>query len=130
MAAALSSIGVAGLLIAAFMPGMLGSAAGPTREDFEAAHAPAASAPTEDSLGPLAGNPDASDKAVEADSSGAVAGAGGQVGGQSAAPAVRNGTDAGLDRPGTPSLLLVGSLGLLLVGLAMFGLRFAARRVR
>ena len=132
LAAAFTSVGAAGLLVAAFMPGMLGGVAGgPTREgDFQAAQAPAPSSATEDSVGPMAGNPESTGDQALANGSGGLAAVPGDASGESAPPEGRNGTDDGVAEPNPTNVLLVGSLGLLLVGISIFGLRFAARRVR
>jgi hypothetical protein len=149
MAAAFTSFGVAGLLVAAFAPSFLGSAASaPQRESFgggqAATSAPAAigAAPTSAAApGPAEswgdayvitkGGPDDSGRYVagaagspttdEGAGNPGVGGLGGRVtnqGGEIVATASQ------------PNLLLLGSIGLLLTGLALYGLRFAARRLR
>jgi hypothetical protein len=139
LAGAFTSLGIAGLLVANLLPGLLGSpASAPAPElDRSAVGAPA---PSSAALRPVAG--------------GQTAGAGGeyQALGQTSPPADK-GTEmprdlafgqAGSQAPGrlsdsggasnaikpAPNPAVVGSLALLAIGLALFGLRYAARRVR
>lgn len=152
LAAALTSAGIAGLVLAAFAPGLLGGAAsGPTRDMNATSQQAAGGAPAPEVAGPSAGARGAAGAPTDADmvradasprllasgdagmevalggatpdvagGAGKAAGDGRASSGTAATPAVQSGT----------SLLVAGSVGLLLVGLALFGLRFAARRIR
>lgn len=142
MATAFTSIGVAGLLVAVLLPAGFGLAGGPasappnrdtTYEAADAAtHAPAM-APTNQEVNPQ-GSLAAPGAAGASGDSGAYVAAGAE------SPKVGDPGDgdnlkanAGDEVAGTsdpPNLLLLGSAGLLAVGLALFGLRLAARRVR
>jgi hypothetical protein len=118
MAAAFTSLGLAGLLVATFLPGMLGTAASaPQRESLGGAAQSPAPAPDE-AYGVKDGEPtNAPDVAV----------AGGRG---TDAPGVPEDT-AGRQLVAAPlSPLLIGSFVVLAVGLLLFGLRFVARRVR
>ncbi|HXG26088.1 MAG TPA: hypothetical protein VNL94_04440 [Candidatus Binatia bacterium] len=141
LAASFTSLGVAGLLVAAFVPGMLGGASSPgalpeDRNTITAAGAPTGPAP-EGAVDPMVGVPGAtggtkengfSDDATGAPVLGAQSGNGGQ---KSVGPDVASDLDGRLGTVQTPmNLLVAGSLGLLVVGLAMFGLQLVARRVR
>jgi hypothetical protein len=140
MARALTSLGVAGLLVAVLLPGGIGllggAAAGPgggpvLQEDGIYAGAAASQAPPENLGGQ--GAPGATsvdpDAAYDADATLLAIGAG-------ESPALRDGdpkAGSGAERlqaaaPANP--LLIGSLALLALGIALFGLRFAARRLR
>ena len=137
MARAFTSLGMAGLLVAILLPGgiglMGGAASAPTQREVgvdagaAASYAPAfnAGAPGGASLGASA-DPDAP---MEGDASIAIAAA-------DETPDVRDGhtkLDAGGDLLAAetpPNPLLNGSVALLALGLALFGLRFAARRLR
>ena len=137
MAAAFTSLGVAGLLVAAFVPGLLGTAAsaptgGQERDALQGAPAPTA-APE---VAPAAGGhngPGASYGTGKADYSTAdpefqvLAGAGSGSAGEQGNP-----DDAGTLNTAAPppNPLILGSLALLALGLAIFGLRLAARRIR
>ena len=138
LAAAFTSFGVAGLLVAAFLPGLIGSAAMPASRDA-AEGAPAATGGA--AFGPAdpfsAGGPQAVSNAtedpnirVDAQESGMdLAGGVGTTtdGGTKSKAGEASGTNAAA---GGPTPLLAGSVGLLLVGVSLFGLRLAARRVR
>ena len=148
MAAALTSLGLAGLLVTTILPSLFGSAAS----------APAAEHTLSGGALPAATSAPALPAAA-----GSSAGAGEvRAAGQPSTPAYDNltGMKASLepnDMPGEPAAglpgshapssvqmsaagadvsspspnpILVGSLALLAIGLALFGLRFAARRVR
>lgn len=138
MAAAFTSLGVAGLLVGAMLPGMLGgAAAGPAgrEQTLGAAAAPSqvpAAPPGSEVGGPVSsagedneyGVKDGSPRAT--DSVAVLQGAGDG-----------DGEDAGAgETPGRttfvapPSPIIVGSLALLAVGLSLFALRFAGRRLR
>jgi hypothetical protein len=147
IAAMLTSAGVAGLLVAAFVPGLLGGspASAPMREQAATA-------------GQASDAPAAPEFGVESSPAIAAAGAGAPTnarGGANAVASINPQRDAalslasprvtgeaaqpqaaaqlpGADNPerATPSLLVLGSAGLLLLGLLLFGVRIAARRVR
>jgi hypothetical protein len=151
VAAAFTTLGVAGLLVAATLPGIAGGAAmsAPQRDATSGAGAPAATSASGVEPGapvPQAGTPsqapaeyeangyrsaapkasDSSVKAVPGQSAGAVAidgATGGSGNGEPGAPGA-------LLQSSPPNLLVVASLGLLGIGLLLFGLRFAGRRVR
>jgi hypothetical protein len=152
IAAAFTSLGVAGLLVATVLPGLIGGAATSAPEidtTAGAAGAPAAtSAPaaapgatTASAPGvplPQAGGSTQNpveygvDKAGQASSAirgpvgiGSLAsGSAGSGAGGVAFGAQERTREAG------PNLIFIGSLALLAIGLALFGLRFAGRRVR
>ena len=156
IAAAFTSVGVAGLLIATFVPGLLGlSAATPADREsaFGAGGSTTAAAPSAapaaipDEQGPGGApaieveptGPDDPDKLTEfslrptASDTIAVAAGNPEVQ-QSDATDAAGGQPSSVRRLAETSspinLVLIGSLGFLAVGLALFGLRFAARRVR
>ena len=149
MAAGFTSLGLAGLLVATVIPSLLGSpGAGPDQREggFQAAQAsPEAAAPgaTQGSVAPQAAKP-SSDRGVHVESGdpdghGSSEGNSGGVATDAPAVAVAGAaTDALVERLSHDSVLvapalnplIAGSLGLLLVGLLMFGLRFASRRLR
>lgn len=155
MAAAFTSLGLAGLLVATFLPGLMGSAASaPTNESRDQAAvgggptaAPAAPAATSAPLVPAAaGGQPAPNATSNPDDAYAVKNRGGATGaaGATGAPeiAVAGGTPT--QAPSAADLgaradaltttatnpLLIGSFALLAVGLLLFGLRFASRRLR
>jgi anti-sigma factor RsiW len=140
LAAAFTSLGVAGLLVVAVMPGLLGAgtASAPERDRSTAAGAP--------TVAPAAQPVDRADASDDAGQLGPRAAVGGNA---SASPDVDFGVKneaAGSGAPrelgeqtddlgrlttsAPPNPLLVGSLALLAVGLLLFGLRFAGRRLR
>jgi hypothetical protein len=134
MAAAFTTLGLAGLLVATMLPGVAGSASTPTqeRDNSQIGAAAATSAPVGPAFGPGEPAPDAS--VVDPDD------AFGVKDGQSSAPEAGGGragadtTDNGAATGGPITNLLsspltVGSLVLLALGLLLFGLRFAARRL-
>ena len=153
IAATFTSVGVAGLLVATFVPALLGGAASAPSGDRQQAGAAATAGPTA-ARGALEVDPDL----LSATGAPAAAGAPTANGGT----AVPDGKDADAsgqyvavdgaassddlpyelgggsttverNQPGSRSptnFLLVGSVGLLAVGIALFGLRFAARRLR
>lgn len=149
MAAAFSSLGVAGLLVAMVLPGMLSLSASAPQERDTAGAAPVltgvpANAP--EPGGPAAASP-ITDQQFGAESSGAPDDNAGEgsvqnasnppaaVGGQpqpSAEELIIDGGNPTLAIADTspPSLLIIASLAFLAVGLGLFGLRFAARRLR
>jgi hypothetical protein len=149
MAAAFSSLGVAGLLVAMILPGMLGiSASAPQERDTVGApvltgvpaNAPepggpgAAASPDPDQQFGAQGSAAPDDNAGEGNAQNA-SNPPAAVGGQpqpSAEELVIDGGDRTLAiaDPSPPSLLIIASLALLAVGLGLFGLRFAARRLR
>ena len=135
MAAAFTTLGVAGLLVASLLPGMLGAgaSAGPTRQAGQAVDAAATAAPAAvpgvGAPGATAGlGPDAvfggkgTENASEAPEI-AIAG------GATATPAepIESSPNTNVNNP--PSPLFIGSVALLAVGLLLFGLRFAGRRL-
>ena len=146
MAAAFTSLGLAGLLVATFLPGLMGSAASaPTNEsrDQSAIGAGPTSAPAATSA-PVApegaGGQPAPNATTSADyefgakdgntATGAPAIA---VTGGNPTAAPHEAIDAGgrvNDSTITTNPLLIGSLALLALGLLLFGLRFASRRLR
>jgi anti-sigma factor RsiW len=135
MAAAFTSLGLAGLLVATFLPGMLGTAASaPQRESLGGAGQSAAPAgpvtrPVEGAPNPTTVVPDDAYGVKDLDPTDApdVAVAGGRG---TDAPGVPEDT-AGRQLEAAPlSPLLIGSFAVLAVGLLLFGLRFVARRVR
>lgn len=155
IAAAFTGLGIAGLLIAAALPGLAGSGAAtlaPERDTTSGAGYPAATAAAAGAPGvpapqapaptPFGGKydanahksaaPQATDTAAKAASaaptSGAVAFGGAENSGLSGGPASSVPGAAVAASP--PSLLMIGSLALLAIGLVLFGLRFAGRRVR
>jgi anti-sigma factor RsiW len=147
MAAAFTSLGLAGLLVATVLPGLLGSAASmaPERQTTGAAAAPtvgAAAAPTAAPAAPVdrAGEsdvpaPNGPGAVVDSTASQAPDGAYGAKDGSVGSEVPRT---AGQESGGTgvltsispPNPLLVGALVLLGIGLVLFGLRFAGRRLR
>jgi anti-sigma factor RsiW len=162
LAAAFTSVGVAGLLLATFVPGLLGGAASaPVDRDLAvAADSSAGGAPASTSAPqaipgenqPVAADASAVAPAIQVeptgprdpgllsgmtlppaatDRTGITTTAGGAKAGASEA-ADDTGASASSTREPAPStnLALIASLGFLVVGLALFGLRFAARRVR
>jgi hypothetical protein len=153
MAAAFSSLGLAGLLVATIIPSLLGSAAGApgaAREDaLQAAQpSPGAAAPaaTQDRLVPQGAQP-SNDRAFVDTASGGpvrVTAGGSSTNAPTAAPELAAGggkpvatdvprlseSDASLAVAPMVNPLIAGSLGLLVVGLLLFGLRFAGRRLR
>jgi hypothetical protein len=160
MAAAFTTLGIAGLLVAAALPNLLGGTASlapelgststtgglttgatnaPVFGEYVPAPqaggaSPAAASPVYDranAVSPAAPYP--TDLAVKAGSSAGSdslvalgAGRSPDTLGSSAAP----GTVAGPSPSSLPNLLVIGSGALLAAGLALFGLRFAGRRVR
>jgi hypothetical protein len=147
LAAAFTSVGVAGLLVAAFVPAMLGGAASaPSRDSLAggpaATHAPApapadqeADTPTYVAQG-AAGAPSDDANYVKSGSSAAPVAVGGGRNlatddrGEGDAAALNADTSGRLGREAPANLLFLGSLALLTVGVVLFGLRFAARRLR
>lgn len=146
LAPALTSLGLAGILVALIVPGLLGGAASAPARDRaatgqvasapapEVAEAPgamgAAGAPTDGTevKAQGAGGPSATDDSnVEMALGGATRnGADDAAGGGQTS----TGTPARLAATSSPSPLVIGSVALLLAGLALFALRFAARRLR
>lgn len=143
VAAGLSSLGVAGLLIATLLPGMLGSAATLTPERDQSltgagasaapAAAPGATAAAGPDVRPVAGGPTAgpdSEFGASKDGTATSAPNVAVAGGASAGPGTGTDTSQRESLVNPPSPLFVGSLALLAVGLLLFGLRFAGRRLR
>lgn len=160
LAAAFTSLGVAGLLVATFVPGLLGSAASAPARDSAGSQAAAPSvAPERAGVDAAQGQSgDGTGAAAEQTNGGTIpkvaegsgmfvaVGAGASTAADPGAEDVHlhagEGSGAGADHlPATPatssptaamppSPVLIGSIALLVVGLAMFGLRLAARRLR
>lgn len=142
LAAAFTSVGVAGLLVATIVPGLLGGVASAPQRDsvqvgagatYAPAIAPEAAGPTGGALG-AAGGPTTEAGVKGAGDSGMYVAIGGESTGGDAAGKGGD-TDADEDirlaaEAAQVNLLLAGSLGLLAVGIALFGLRLAARRLR
>jgi hypothetical protein len=166
IAAAFTSLGIAGLLVATAVPGLIGggtaaapesdtaagAAAAPAATDAPAA-APAATAASAPGVpAPQAGGPtqNPADYGANHASSGAPENTLTAVKAGEASSAIRGPIGIGslASGPGSsgagggsfgplastrdagPSLVFIGSLALLAIGLALFGLRFAGRRVR
>ncbi len=149
IAAAFTSLGAAGLLVATVLPGLLGSpASAPMLE--RSATGTAAPGPTSLAAQPVAGggNTDAGKVQAAEQSSppnfGYLSGAAkasqdaddmprdvavGAPGSHVPAP-VGTSADASSVIAPAPNPFVVGSLALVAIGVALFGLRFAARRVR
>ena len=140
-AVAFTSLGLVGLLVTASLPGMLGGATmAPTARDL--ASGPEAS--LEAVQAPGAGNPGGAPVPAGTDSmfggmkDGSSQGTGGdssEAGGIPSESTAKPATDLGIPTGRTStfspvSVLLAGSFGLLALGLVLFGLRFAARRIR
>ena len=147
MAAALTSLGLAGLFVTMILPGMFGSAASaPAKErDMSRAGLPA---PTSAPAQPAAAGSSAGAGGVQAAGQPSAPGYNTLTGAKSSqvpkdmpedpaiglpgshVPAVDMSTDeSGVVSP-SPNPIVLGSLALLAIGLALFLLRFAARRVR
>jgi hypothetical protein len=128
LAAGVTSLGVAGLLVATMLPTALPGAMSTQRDNLEQAGAPSdmpvfqaqGSPDTENNAPASSGSDVKADPSVRVAAGGAATPAGGVE------PEIQP-LDAGL---APPNPLMVASLGLLALGLALFGLRFAARRVR
>lgn len=126
MAVAFTSLGLVGLLVVTLLPGLGGSAAsyGPER-DQAVTGAGASAVPGVPVSGPGAA-PGPNATAVAPDE---AYGAKGDR--ASNAPELGSAGDSGAPAaPAPTSLLLVGSLVLLAIGLGLFGLRLASRRLR
>jgi hypothetical protein len=154
MAAAFTSLGIAGLLVATVLPALLGGSAGSTAPQREtvsggapAATSAAAAAPVASAGGPgaaVVATPPGGAYNVDNAASGAPAASNGTKaqGSPTGGPQAAVGGDAGIGSGGNPStpertvqesppnLLLIGSIALLAVGLLLFGLLFAGRRLR
>ncbi len=134
LARAFTSLGVAGLLVAVLLPGVLGglggAASAPTqREDGLFAGAAASQAPAVNQGAPGEASVDP-DSAVDAEATELAIAVGGESPDVRAGdPKLESGRDLlAADTP--PNPWLIGSVALLALGLALFGLRFAARRLR
>ncbi|MEO5703511.1 MAG: hypothetical protein ABIZ52_00590 [Candidatus Limnocylindrales bacterium] len=149
IAAAFTSVGIAGLLVATILPGMLGQAvSAPTSGErdqaaigAEASAGPAAApAATEAALGPVSGsggepapNPTSGDVAlgVKDGTTATLAPEFGAVDGLNyETPSTQSENLGRLSEPTPPNLVVIGSLALLAVGVLLFGLRSAGRRLR
>jgi hypothetical protein len=145
MAAAFTSVGLAGLVVASIVPSLLGGAASAPQRDLAAGPA-ATAAPVAIEIAPgsaaapgafnASGDPDNVIKEGP-DASGIYGAAGGGTtasddgaGNAEGGADLTSGGDAALPAASQPNLLVIGSIVLLLAGLALFGLRFAARRLR
>ena len=151
MAAAFTSLGVAGLLVASILPSLLGGAASaPALERLSAAggavatdaaaqpvavgsraeadnqYAAGATPPTYDTVTGTKSTGGPSDTPRDL----AIRGNATAVPATIRPPAATEQTEQIVTVEGAPNPFVVGSLALLVVGLALFGLRFAARRVR
>jgi anti-sigma factor RsiW len=143
LAAAFTSLGIAGLLVATVVPGLMGSAAsqaGTERDRTNLGAAAATSAPAAPPAVPVSGpgQPAASDSAAKPDSEFGVKDGGsassvpgGVLSGAATAPP-QDTIESHSERVAatTPNPVFIGSLVLLVVGLLLFGLRFAGRRLR
>lgn len=138
MATAFTSLGLAGLLVATVLPGLLGSPAslsGPER-NRAATGAEATSAPAAPVIGPGQPVPAAQSGApgdefgVKDNDAATNAPEAAFGGGTSTGSTAGQSDGTGRDYETTPpNPLLIGSLALLAVGLLLFGLRFAGRRL-
>jgi hypothetical protein len=159
IAAAFTTLGIAGVLVATLLPGMLGSAAslapernrsltgiGPSAAPVAAPGATAAAAPGATAaagpLVPVAGGATAAPAPVATGDANfgskdgstteapevAVIGGSSTGGSSTGSPATDTGGRLSVFNP--PSPLLTGSLALLAVGVLLFGLRYAGRRLR
>ncbi|HUG29273.1 MAG TPA: hypothetical protein VMQ65_01995 [Candidatus Limnocylindria bacterium] len=150
MAAALTSLGLAGLFVVTIMPGLFGSAASPgaQRENtldgapvstIAPAAAPGGSvtglgaqgsgAPIFAGGSPRADEVDPDDTKVDPQpTDGKVAIDAGGV--SSPGTDLGSGEESPANETMQPNPVLIGSLGLLAMGILLFGLRFAARRIR
>ena len=141
LAAAFSSLGMAGLLVATALPGLLGSSAssatGNERDQAAIGAAAATSAPAAPVHGPV--QPAPSDNAAKPDvefgvkdGTSSTSAPGGALSGDAATDAPDDTTASTAERAvvSTTNPVVIGSLALLAVGLLLFGLRFASRRLR
>ena len=148
MAAALTSLGLAGLLVTTILPGLFGSAASaPSNERSLSGggHPAATSAPAQQ---PVAAGSSAGGGEVQAAGQPSTLAYDNLTGAKASqqpndmhgepapglpgshVPAVNMSTTESSVSTPSPNPILVGSLALLAIGLALFGLRFAARRAR
>ncbi len=152
MAAAFTSLGIAGLFVVTILPGMGGVGAAPAERQGTAAGAPTSSAaPAAAPGGPVTGlgseptfrsgqdaataRPDAPDDLTPEDTKVEVFATDdteAAVANGNASPDVDEEAGDGnrLSTTAPPNPVLIGSLALLAVGILLFGLRFAARRIR
>lgn len=149
MAAAFTSLGVAGLLVATLLPSLLGGAGGATASgparDLAIQRAAASAAPAVP--GPVlgaAGQPTSAPERADIDAASPDPGDAFGVKNSSPAPSAAavagaletttagGQSESAKDMTATPPLnpVLLGSVALLGFGLALFGLRFASRRLR
>jgi hypothetical protein len=148
IATAFTSLGVAGLLVATILPGLLGSpASAPMLE--RAAAGTAAPGPTSLAARPVAGGGSTDAGEVQAAGQSSPPRFGNLTGARASQDADDMPRDVAVGAPGShvpapvgasadetsliapaPDPFVVGSLALLAIGAALFGLRFAARRVR
>ena len=148
MAAAFTSLGIAGLLVATVLPGLFGSAASPSfGQEGAAAGAPnATAAPVGGALGAAdaptpdvregnvdngaSADPDQASPGTKVDSAATNPPAVVVVGADDTGNDGNQVTSERISATSPPNLLLLGSFGLLAAGLVLFGLRFAGRRLR
>lgn len=136
MAAACTSLGLAGLLVATFLPGMLGSATSLAPQRETVTDAGVSAAPAGPVLGPVAGAPNPT-AITSGGEFGVKDGAATDAPNVAVAGGQGTGTDAGQEDDASrltvnapPSPLVIGSIALFALGLLLFALRFVARRVR
>jgi hypothetical protein len=140
IAAAFTSLGIAGLLVATVLPGLMGSAASQTgteRDRTNIGAAAATSAPAAPVIGPgqaapsdNAAKPDAEYGIKDGNSATSAPDDAMSGGGATGGPQDTIETQAERAAASTTNPLFIGSLALLVVGLLLFGLRFAGRRLR
>ncbi len=133
IAAALTTLGVAGLLVASLLPGMIGAGASsaPQRETGKAGQAVDAVATAARAAAPgatAAVGPDAAFGGTGSENASDAPGIA-IAGGATKAPTAVINPSSEERATNPPSPLFVGSLALLAVGLLLFGLRFAGRRL-
>jgi hypothetical protein len=153
-ATAFTAAGVAGLLVVTVLPAILGSgsAAGPQRDQITENQSIASAAPVAVGAPGVAGAPAPTSAAIDRSEFGANSaaspgsdqpvgvkngpGATGDTaavlaGGLEATPTgMQPGAAAPVEAPAQPNPILIGSIVMLGVGLGLFGLRFASRRLR
>ena len=144
LAAGFTSLGLVGLLAVAILPGLGGAAFAPTSgQNRDLASAPEATIESVEApaAGGPGGAPEASDQTFGGIKDGSTEGTGNGTGsGQgdtsqihaesTGAPLHQTDGPLRLSTNGPLNVLFAGSLALVAIGLALFGLRYAARRVR
>lgn len=135
LATTFTTLGLVGVFVATVLPGLAGGVASMTAPEA----APGAGGPAMGAGATAAPAPQLGPAASSADPDGAGVGTKDNVEASAAPGFVQGGeddrdlgsnTDGRIDAPAPPNLLLIGSLVLLAAGLAVFGLRFAGRRLR